>query len=92
MVAAPVAEGPSLVDMGSEQVHTASQLVSIYFPPHCLPFGRADTWAPCVGVLSYPVTAAAGSPQSMWVYSKFKALFKLVQMGIVWEGNQRMLQ
>lgn len=33
------------------------QLVSIYFPPHWLPFGRADNQAPCVGVLSYPVAA-----------------------------------
>lgn len=33
------------------------QLVSIYFPRHWLPFGRADSQAPRVGLLSYPLAA-----------------------------------
>lgn len=35
-----------------EWVHSTPQLVSIYFPPHWSPLGRADNQAPRVGVLS----------------------------------------
>lgn len=60
---------PQVMGLGSKWVHNTLQLVSIYFPPHCLPFGRADNQAPCVGVLPDPV--AAHSVDALWVQRSF---------------------
>lgn len=59
--------------------------LSIYFLPHCLPFGRTDHRAPPDSVQSYPVATATGQPSS-------KVFLKLLQMSIAWQGKQSMPQ
>lgn len=44
------------------------------------------------GTVCWCAVLPCGSPQSVWVHSGFKGLFKLLQINIAWQRKQNMLQ
>lgn len=92
LIAARTAAGPSLVGMGSERVHTTSQLVSLFIFHH-IAYPLAGLIVRHHILVCCPTLSQLqpGNPQSVWVHSKFKGLFKLLQISIAWQGKQSML-
>lgn len=44
------------------------------------------------GTTCWCAVLACGNPQSVWVHSGFKGLFKLLQINTAWQGKENTLQ